>query len=562
MNRSVLKLIKKHFIVFTLIYSFIPFELALSQSIAKPLLMRDATGQCKSSVEVCGDGVDQDCNGRDLECPAPDRDNDGFSSDDCNDLDRNTYPGTITSCTAACGTGTQTCQASGQFTACSCQPVCEAKNGGRCFYVSGTTGNDNNVGSFTSPWKTYLNIVSYYSGATIPPKRVELAAGDVVYFMNGVYKSTYKYNIERVSDTKALYLRNVHGTSSNPITLKRYPGTLPVFSIGVGTSPIFIENGSNFVIDGIEIGKSYTGDEPGIFLSDSNGIEIKNMWIHDVDGVDNSNLAGIQVKNCSNVRVHHSIIHDNYDRLNSDTGGRKTENSRNIVLFGGGNNRIDHNVIFHTPAREDNLGGTCVTYKHSATIPNSTFEVDHNTLWNCAEGAIGSGSYNTSIHHNLMINSDPVSIRDFGGPTFNQNVMIEKNTFVNSGGLNYNPSITWGPLGLTTFRKNVVVDAANSYHQERGIINASTYGLDSLYGLVRAGNFASDENCFYNSATQPIFAFFAGNSGGQSPLGGLYDFSDWQALGYDTNSKSVNPQLDAQHLPQNAQCSGYGWRAP
>lgn len=46
----------------------------------------------------CGDGVDQDCDGADAECPCDDDDGDGFSAedcggDDCNDGDETIYPG-------------------------------------------------------------------------------------------------------------------------------------------------------------------------------------------------------------------------------------------------------------------------------------------------------------------------------------------------------------------------------------------------------------------------------------------------------------------------------------
>ena len=44
------------------------------------------------AIEICGDGIDQDCNGSDLECP--DADNDGYTVDiDCNDNDDSIHPG-------------------------------------------------------------------------------------------------------------------------------------------------------------------------------------------------------------------------------------------------------------------------------------------------------------------------------------------------------------------------------------------------------------------------------------------------------------------------------------
>ena len=58
--------------------------------------------------EICGDGIDQDCSGSDLECPLPgecDADNDGFDSNslecagnDCNDLNFNINPDISETC--------------------------------------------------------------------------------------------------------------------------------------------------------------------------------------------------------------------------------------------------------------------------------------------------------------------------------------------------------------------------------------------------------------------------------------------------------------------------------
>ncbi|MEZ4464401.1 MAG: putative metal-binding motif-containing protein [bacterium] len=55
------------------------------------------------ATDICGDGIDQDCDGADLRCPAADRDGDGFTAeadggDDCDDGDPSVHPGAVDRC--------------------------------------------------------------------------------------------------------------------------------------------------------------------------------------------------------------------------------------------------------------------------------------------------------------------------------------------------------------------------------------------------------------------------------------------------------------------------------
>ena len=61
-----------------------------------------ADGDCDDSditvypgaTEICDDGIDQDCDGSDEACPAPDNDGDGYdANEDCDDYDGTVYPG-------------------------------------------------------------------------------------------------------------------------------------------------------------------------------------------------------------------------------------------------------------------------------------------------------------------------------------------------------------------------------------------------------------------------------------------------------------------------------------
>lgn len=520
-----------------------------------PVILDAGPGGCIPTDEICGDGVDQDCNGSDVQCPGSDGDRDGYAQgQDCDDTNRKVYPGISVPCSTTCGQGTKTCQADGSFTECSCTPLCEARGNGRCYYVSKLTGNDSNPGTFSQPWKTFLNFVWYYAEQDRPPNWIQLKAGDVVYLMSGLYSETFLHSGER----RALYFRNLHGTADAPIVVKAYPGAHPVIAPDVQVFPVYLLQSTYFLIEGLEVVRGW---QNGVRFEEGGHHELRNMWVHDIDGVDNNNVAGICFQSTEGVTVHHSVIHDNYDRTNADTGGRRTGNSRNVVLFGGGNNRLHHNVVFQTPDINADKTGSCIAYKHSATIPESTFEVDYNVLWNCAMVSIGGGTFGHRVHHNLIINSEFMEIKDFGGPTHNRDNIIEYNTFVGTSALYYAPTDTWGPIGDLTFRYNIVVDDFSSYGTERGIVTMYPYGSDAIYDQsVTPSKLTFGPNCYFNPSTTPKWSIFAAG-GSYGSKGGVWDLGTWQSMGFDTQSNIIDPQLDSNQIPQNAQCQSFGWFA-
>ena len=127
------------------------------------------------------------------------------------------------------------------------------------YYLSSSTGNDNNNGSQTQPWKT----LSKLSNTTLGP-------GDTVYFKKG---DTFRGH----------YVVNGSGTEGNLITFTSYGyGNQPIISGsshddggGDYREAILVTNHDNMVFDGLEIQNHRTISRSGVGDLVSFGIRIE-----------------------------------------------------------------------------------------------------------------------------------------------------------------------------------------------------------------------------------------------------------------------------------------------
>ena len=127
------------------------------------------------------------------------------------------------------------------------------------YYLSSSTGNDNNNGSQTQPWKT----LSKLSNTSLGP-------GDKVYFKKG---DTFRGH----------YVVNGSGTEGNPITFTTYgSGNQPILSGsdhddggGDYREAILVTNHDNMVFDDLEIQNHRTISRTGVGDLVSFGIRIE-----------------------------------------------------------------------------------------------------------------------------------------------------------------------------------------------------------------------------------------------------------------------------------------------
>ena len=280
------------------------------------------------------------------------------------------------------------------------------------YYLSSSTGNDNNNGSQTQPWKTLSKI----SNTTLGP-------GDTVYFKKG---DTFRGH----------YVVNGSGTEQSPITFTAYgTGNQPVISGsdhddggGDYREAILVENEDNMIFEDLEIqnhrttSRSTVGDlvSFGIQVISSsagtkNNFTFRGMTFKNVYGlywVDPSNqsefnafeVSGLTFKSSWGGIINNVVVEDSYftdlQRIGihiKNTSG-KTSDKRNTNIV------VRRNEFFQ-------IGGTCVLpiKTENCLIENNIFNQPGAKT---NDKMIGRGSavwnwysINTIVQYNQAINA-------------------------------------------------------------------------------------------------------------------------------------------------------------
>ena len=280
------------------------------------------------------------------------------------------------------------------------------------YYLSSSTGNDNNNGSQTQPWKTLSKI----SNTTLGP-------GDTVYFKKG---DTFRGH----------YVVNGSGTEGNPITFKSYEsGNQPVISGsdhddggGDYREAILVENEDNMIFEDLEIQNHRTTSRSDVGDLVSFGIQVisssagtknnftfrdmtfKNVyglsWVDpgDQDAFNAFEVSGLTFKSSWAGIINDVVVEDSYftdlQRIGihiKNTSG-KTSDKRNTNIV------VRRNEFFQ-------IGGTCVLpiRTENCLIENNIFNQPGAKT---NDKMIGRGSavwnwysINTIVQYNQAINA-------------------------------------------------------------------------------------------------------------------------------------------------------------
>lgn len=435
------------------------------------------------------------------------------------------------------------------------------------YFIDPVRGSDSNPGTtLEAPFRTPRNIS--YSTAEGNPSYRSLEAGDFVYLRDGVHDWSSLLTIPQTYDEHAAFMiRGIHGTAAAPITIQAYQNEKPIVKArenGVENAAIYILQSENVKVLGLEVTGTFG---PGIRVAEASNVEIADNYVHDIDGIHDNNIAGIYTSNTLGLNIHHNLLHDNYDHARAELPGElQRANSRNIVIFGDGSDRVavHHNKVFNTPRADGRETGEGIWVKHASEIPGASFEFYDNIVRDVQFSAIGSQSANASLHHNLIVNGAPVVSSGGDNISILGPLQAKYNTFVGSRAIEiYGADGLFPSTGLLDFQNNIVVDDEPAYGVDHGIIRLAPYGSDADYRVaVTPQNLLFDGNVYFNPLTSPKWNVFSSDQADDrqpAALGGNLSFSEWQALGVDRHSVVANPQFNASFIPANPSAANAGW---
>lgn len=285
------------------------------------------------------------------------------------------------------------------------------------YYVA-TTGNNANDGSETTPWLTVKKAVD------------TMVAGDTTYVRGGTYTETAEVRFTR------------SGTAGAPITLRNYPGEVPVIRYAdrtLGTSRISIWNSGGYsvatgwiVIEGLNL----TNMGVGIRMYSAHDIIIRGNTIYDnhYHGILGS---GVRVLIDRNVIGHNGEFAD-------CASGVVTCNKDHGIYLSGNNATITNNLIYDNLAYGIQLNGNAThdPSQHASTDYSNSFNwrIANNTLaYNKYRSGIviwGGKATNARIENNIFYENS-VSSSSPNGVDFSSccptGVQIRNNHFYASG---------------------------------------------------------------------------------------------------------------------------------
>jgi parallel beta-helix repeat protein len=366
---------------------------------------------------------------------------------------------------AACGGGSSTSDASGSGTSIKSSPGnASATVVASALYVS-TSGNDNNPGTSSSPWRTFQHAANAAS------------AGDTVYLRGGIYNEAVTVNVSG-------------SASGGYVTFQSYPGETAIVD-GTGLVPsssgqsglVNITDKSYIKIVGLELrnfAASSTSQVPvGVWITGaSNNIQILSNHIHDIANTaqsTNANALGLAAYGSNPTTAISNLTIDGNELDHLTLGS-----SESLAIDGNVQNWSVTNNVVHD---NNNIGIDAIGFEgvSSSTATDQARDgvISGNTVYNIS--SYGNPAYGNSY------SADGIYCDGCTRVTIERNVVHDNDYGVEVASEHANELSSY-----TTVRSNLIY--ANN------VSGLTIGGYDPTRGGTDHCNFVN--NSFYNNDTQ------------------------------------------------------------
>jgi hypothetical protein len=371
-----------------------------------------------------------------------------------------------------------------------------AASSGGSHYVS-TTGNDNNAGTLTSPWRTIQHAVNTVT-----------IAGDTIYVRGGVYG-------ERVS------MSHSGNATGGPITLQSYPGELAIVDgtgIAVGTGGyaygLVDINGQSYVtVSALEI-RNFSGSGGGLVPAgvhvegSGSNIQILNNHIHDIviqgNSCNTTNGFGLIAvgTNGTAPMTNLTVSGNELDHMVTGCSETMTVNG-NVQNFTIANNKVhDNNNIGIAALGGEGVASGYSRYNGSPNDQARNGTISGNTVYNitsnnnpvykgacnCADGIYLDGSAYVVVERNVVHNADINEVAGEGSGQNTDHNIVRNNLFYSNG-----------VAGLSIGGQTKVGSASNVTVVNNTFYNNGTYGSNVSLGEFTTGINLTGVNIFENN---------------------------------------------------------------
>lgn len=417
------------------------------------------------------------------------------------------------------------------------------------FYVS-TNGNNNNAGTFASPYKTIQYGVD------------QLQAGDTLNILAGTYN-------EKISI-------NSSGTSNMRITVRSFQNQqvlLDGSGISTQDAMISIDDKKNINIIGLEIANNIQNDAQGIAISGGpQNITVADCKIHDIHFSSNPNETATAGKNAQGIIVYgntttnfpSNILINNNELFNCRLGySEGIAVNGNINGFEISNNHVHHltNIGIDAIGHEGTCSDPALDKARQGLIANNRV---HNCLstYATSAGIYVDGAKNIAIERNITYhNGYGIEIGcEYVGKSADS--IIVRNNFIYDnevagialGGYDYpsgsgkvmNSMIESNTLFMNDYNNTGSGELVVSYVETARVYNNIMYATaQNILFAIASGNtnINLDNNLYYiNAGMDNMEFYFNGNT--------YTGLSDYQTdLNQDIHSLFAIPQFVNATLP-------------